>query len=91
MTAQYAVAGAHESLVVGRTTPPMRSPGSSPKFGDGGADAVPRAGLAKRRVQAVCHGPSARRRPRRSRTSRRRIRRPGAGHAGRRGDRGLPR
>ncbi|MEU7645232.1 ammonia-dependent NAD(+) synthetase [Streptomyces huasconensis] len=53
MIAQYAVAGAHDGLVVGTDHAAEAASGFFTKFGDGGADVVPLAGLTKRRVRAV--------------------------------------
>jgi NAD+ synthase len=53
MIAQYAVAGAHEGLVVGTDHAAEAVSGFFTKFGDGAADLVPLTGLTKRRVRAV--------------------------------------
>ncbi|MGK4579009.1 ammonia-dependent NAD(+) synthetase [Kitasatospora sp. HPMI-4] len=53
MIAQYAVAGAHEGLVVGTDHAAEAISGFFTKFGDGAADVVPLTGLTKRRVRAV--------------------------------------
>ncbi|MDH6125408.1 ammonia-dependent NAD(+) synthetase [Kitasatospora sp. GP82] len=53
MTAQYAVAGAHEGLVVGTDHAAEAVSGFFTKFGDGAADVVPLTGLTKRRVRAM--------------------------------------
>jgi NAD+ synthase len=53
MIAQYAVAGAHEGLVVGTDHAAEAVSGFFTKFGDGAADVLPLAGLLKRRVRAV--------------------------------------
>lgn len=53
MVAQYAVAGAHEGLVVGTDHAAEAVSGFFTKFGDGAADVVPLTGLTKRRVRAV--------------------------------------
>ncbi|MGV9254597.1 ammonia-dependent NAD(+) synthetase [Streptomyces sp. NPDC003697] len=53
MIAQYAVAGAHEGLVVGTDQAAEAVSGFFTKFGDGAADVVPLTGLTKRRVRAV--------------------------------------
>ncbi|MEU0373009.1 ammonia-dependent NAD(+) synthetase [Streptomyces sp. NPDC006283] len=53
MIAQYAVAGAHDGLVVGTDHAAEAVSGFFTKFGDGAADLVPLAGLTKRRVRAV--------------------------------------
>ncbi|WP_217132173.1 ammonia-dependent NAD(+) synthetase [Streptomyces sp. AC558_RSS880] len=53
MIAQYAVAGAHDGLVVGTDHAAEAVTGFFTKFGDGAADLVPLAGLTKRRVRAV--------------------------------------
>ncbi|MEU5978288.1 ammonia-dependent NAD(+) synthetase [Streptomyces sp. NPDC047315] len=53
MVAQYAVAGAHQGLVVGTDHAAEAVSGFFTKFGDGAADLVPLTGLTKRRVRAV--------------------------------------
>ncbi|MEU1022999.1 MULTISPECIES: ammonia-dependent NAD(+) synthetase [unclassified Streptomyces] len=53
MIAQYAVAGAHEGLVVGTDQAAEAASGFFTKFGDGAADVVPLTGLTKRRVRAL--------------------------------------
>ncbi|WP_329454217.1 ammonia-dependent NAD(+) synthetase [Streptomyces sp. NBC_01497] len=53
MIAQYAVAGAHEGLVVGTDHAAEAVSGFFTKFGDGAADVLPLSGLNKRRVRAV--------------------------------------
>lgn len=53
MVAQYAVAGAHEGLVVGTDHAAEAVSGFFTKFGDGAADVLPLSGLTKRRVRAV--------------------------------------
>ena len=53
MIAQYAVAGAHDGLVVGTDHAAEAVSGFFTKFGDGAADVVPLTGLTKRRVRAV--------------------------------------
>ncbi|MFC0602063.1 ammonia-dependent NAD(+) synthetase [Streptomyces palmae] len=53
MIAQYAVAGAHQGLVVGTDHAAEAVSGFFTKFGDGAADVVPLTGLTKRRVRAV--------------------------------------
>ncbi|MGI5337602.1 ammonia-dependent NAD(+) synthetase [Streptomyces sp. CA-181903] len=53
MIAQYAVAGAHEGLVVGTDHAAEAVSGFFTKYGDGAADLVPLTGLTKRRVRAV--------------------------------------
>lgn len=53
MIAQYAVAGAHDGLVVGTDHAAEAVSGFFTKFGDGAADLMPLAGLTKRRVRAV--------------------------------------
>ncbi|WP_030196905.1 ammonia-dependent NAD(+) synthetase [Streptomyces sp. NRRL S-87] len=53
MVAQYAVAGAHDGLVVGTDHAAEAISGFFTKFGDGAADLVPLTGLTKRRVRAV--------------------------------------
>nr|WP_308402230.1 ammonia-dependent NAD(+) synthetase [Streptomyces sp. AN091965] len=53
MMAQYAVAGAHEGLVVGTDHAAEAVSGFFTKFGDGAADVVPLTGLTKRRVRAL--------------------------------------
>ncbi|MEU9378907.1 ammonia-dependent NAD(+) synthetase [Streptomyces sp. NPDC048255] len=52
MIAQYAVAGAHDGLVVGTDHAAEAVSGFFTKFGDGAADLVPLTGLTKRRVRA---------------------------------------
>ncbi|MFF4172134.1 ammonia-dependent NAD(+) synthetase [Streptomyces sp. NPDC001744] len=53
MIVQYAVAGAHNGLVVGTDQAAEAVSGFFTKFGDGAADVVPLTGLTKRRVRAV--------------------------------------
>ncbi|HET9380053.1 MAG TPA: ammonia-dependent NAD(+) synthetase [Streptomyces sp.] len=53
MIAQYAVAGAHDGLVVGTDHAAEAVSGFFTKFGDGAADVVPLTGLTKRRVRAL--------------------------------------
>ncbi|XIE81198.1 ammonia-dependent NAD(+) synthetase [Streptomyces sp. SBR177] len=53
MIAQYAVAGAHDGLVVGTDHAAEAVSGFFTKYGDGAADLVPLTGLTKRRVRAV--------------------------------------
>ncbi|MFE5514518.1 ammonia-dependent NAD(+) synthetase [Streptomyces sp. NPDC056529] len=53
MIVQYAVAGAHDGLVVGTDHAAEAVSGFFTKFGDGAADVVPLTGLTKRRVRAV--------------------------------------
>ncbi|MDI2125727.1 ammonia-dependent NAD(+) synthetase [Yinghuangia seranimata] len=53
MIAQYAVAGAHDGLVVGTDHAAEAVSGFFTKFGDGAADVVPLTGLTKRRVRGV--------------------------------------
>ncbi|MGV9562677.1 ammonia-dependent NAD(+) synthetase [Streptomyces sp. NPDC003480] len=53
MIAQYAVAGAHDGLVVGTDHAAEAVSGFFTKFGDGAADVVPLTGLTKRRVRAI--------------------------------------
>ncbi|MBV2356300.1 ammonia-dependent NAD(+) synthetase [Streptomyces sp. J2-1] len=53
MIAQYAVAGAHQGLVVGTDHAAEAVSGFFTKFGDGAADVVPLTGLTKRRVRAL--------------------------------------
>lgn len=53
MTAQYAVAGAHGQLVIGTDHAAEAITGFYTKFGDGGADVLPLAGLNKRQVRAL--------------------------------------
>ncbi|WP_369231213.1 ammonia-dependent NAD(+) synthetase [Streptomyces sp. R21] len=53
MIAQYAVAGAHNGLVVGTDHAAEAVSGFFTKYGDGAADVVPLAGLTKRRVRAL--------------------------------------
>ncbi|MEU9703624.1 ammonia-dependent NAD(+) synthetase [Streptomyces sp. NPDC047981] len=52
MIAQYAVAGAHDGLVVGTDHAAEAVSGFFTKYGDGAADVVPLTGLTKRRVRA---------------------------------------
>ncbi|SMG57637.1 ammonia-dependent NAD(+) synthetase [Paraburkholderia susongensis] len=53
MIAQYAVAGARSGVVIGTDHAAESLMGFFTKFGDGGADVLPLAGLNKRRVRAV--------------------------------------
>jgi NAD+ synthase len=53
MIAQYAVAGARAGVVIGTDHAAESVMGFFTKFGDGGADVLPLAGLTKRRVRAV--------------------------------------
>ncbi|MEU8957802.1 ammonia-dependent NAD(+) synthetase [Streptomyces sp. NPDC048518] len=53
MIAQYAVAGAHDGLVVGTDQAAEAVSGFFTKYGDGAADLVPLTGLTKRRVRAL--------------------------------------
>jgi NAD+ synthase len=53
MIAQYAVAGARAAVVIGTDHAAESVMGFFTKFGDGGADVLPLAGLTKRRVRAV--------------------------------------
>ncbi|AJW96086.1 MULTISPECIES: ammonia-dependent NAD(+) synthetase [Burkholderia] len=53
MIAQYAVAGARRGIVIGTDHAAESVMGFFTKFGDGGADILPLAGLTKRRVRAV--------------------------------------
>ena len=53
MVAQYAIAGAHGQLVIGTDHAAESITGFFTKFGDGGADVLPLAGLDKRQVRAV--------------------------------------
>lgn len=53
MIAQYAVAGSLRGLVVGTDHAAEAVTGFFTKYGDGGVDLVPLAGLTKRRVRAV--------------------------------------
>jgi NAD+ synthase len=53
MTAQYAVANAHGMLVVGTDHAAEAVTGFFTKYGDGGCDLTPLAGLTKRRVRAI--------------------------------------
>ncbi|WP_322062880.1 ammonia-dependent NAD(+) synthetase [Paraburkholderia sp. J63] len=53
MIAQYAVAGARAGLVIGTDHAAESLMGFFTKFGDGGADVLPLAGLTKRRVRAL--------------------------------------
>jgi NAD+ synthase len=53
MIAQYAVAGARSGVVIGTDHAAESVMGFFTKFGDGGADVLPLAGLSKRRVRAL--------------------------------------
>ncbi|WP_341316060.1 ammonia-dependent NAD(+) synthetase [Paraburkholderia sp. IMGN_8] len=53
MIAQYAVAGARAGVVIGTDHAAESVMGFFTKFGDGGADVLPLAGLTKRRVRAL--------------------------------------
>ncbi|QBR00795.1 ammonia-dependent NAD(+) synthetase [Paraburkholderia pallida] len=53
MIAQYAVAGARAGLVIGTDHAAESLMGFFTKFGDGGADVLPLAGLTKRRVRTL--------------------------------------
>lgn len=53
MIAQYAVAGAHNGLVIGTDHAAEALMGFFTKFGDGAADVTPLSGLNKRRVRAL--------------------------------------
>lgn len=53
MVAQYAVAGAHDALVIGTDHAAEALMGFFTKFGDGACDVTPLAGLTKRRVRAI--------------------------------------
>jgi len=53
MIAQYAVAGASDSLVIGTDQAAEALMGFFTKFGDGAADVVPLTGLSKRQVRAI--------------------------------------
>jgi NAD+ synthase len=53
MIAQYAVAGAHDCLVIGTDQAAEALMGFFTKFGDGAADVVPLTGLTKRQVRAL--------------------------------------
>jgi NAD+ synthase len=53
MIAQYAVAGATDTLVIGTDQAAEALMGFFTKFGDGAADVVPLTGLSKRRVRAL--------------------------------------
>ena len=53
MTAQYAVGGDHQLLVIGTDQASESGTGFFTKFGDGGADILPLAGLTKRQVRQV--------------------------------------
>lgn len=55
MVAQFAVAGAQAGLVLGSDHAAEALIGFFTKFGDGAADAMPLAGLNKRRVRALAH------------------------------------
>ncbi len=53
MTAQYALAGGTNGLVIGTDQAAEALMGFFTKFGDGAADILPLAGLTKRRVRAI--------------------------------------
>ncbi len=53
MIAQYAVAGARQGIVIGTDHAAESLMGFFTKFGDGGADVLPLAGLNKRRVREI--------------------------------------
>jgi len=53
MITQYAIAGAHLGVVIGTDHAAESVMGFFTKFGDGGADVLPLAGLNKRRVRAL--------------------------------------
>ena len=53
MIAQFAVAGAHDGIVIGTDHAAEALMGFFTKFGDGAADITPLTGLNKRRVRAV--------------------------------------
>ncbi len=53
MVAQFAVAGAHDGIVIGTDHAAEALMGFFTKFGDGAADVTPLTGLNKRRVRAV--------------------------------------
>lgn len=53
MVAQFAVAGAHDGIVIGTDHAAEALMGFFTKFGDGAADITPLTGLNKRRVRAV--------------------------------------
>lgn len=53
MIAQFAVAGAHDGLVIGTDHAAEALMGFFTKFGDGAADVTPLTGLNKRRVRAL--------------------------------------
>ncbi|MEX3637433.1 ammonia-dependent NAD(+) synthetase [Paraburkholderia sp. BR14320] len=55
MVAQYAIAGARVGVVIGTDHAAESLMGFFTKFGDGGADILPLAGLTKRRVRALAH------------------------------------
>ncbi|MGF6442080.1 ammonia-dependent NAD(+) synthetase [Paraburkholderia youngii] len=55
MIAQYAIAGARVGVVIGTDHAAESLMGFFTKFGDGGADILPLAGLTKRRVRALAH------------------------------------
>ena len=62
MIAQYAIAGAHRGAVIGTDHAAEAVTGFYTKFGDGGADLTPLAGLAKRQGRALLeelHAPAA--------------------------------
>jgi NAD+ synthase len=56
MIAQYAVASARSGLVVGTDHAAEAVTGFFTKYGDGGADILPLAGLTKRQVRALAEG-----------------------------------
>jgi NAD+ synthase len=53
MIAQFAVAGAHDGIVIGTDHAAEALMGFFTKFGDGAADVTPLSGLGKRRVRAL--------------------------------------
>ncbi|MDQ0587814.1 ammonia-dependent NAD(+) synthetase [Variovorax paradoxus] len=53
MIAQFAVAGAHDGIVIGTDHAAEALMGFFTKFGDGAADVTPLTGLDKRRVRAI--------------------------------------
>ncbi|MBB5501638.1 ammonia-dependent NAD(+) synthetase [Paraburkholderia sp. MM5384-R2] len=55
MIAQYAIAGARVGVVIGTDHAAESLMGFFTKFGDGGADILPLAGLTNRRVRALAH------------------------------------
>ncbi|MFM0125342.1 ammonia-dependent NAD(+) synthetase [Paraburkholderia sp. RL18-101-BIB-B] len=62
MISQYAIAGARVGVVIGTDHAAESLMGSFTKYGDGGADILPLAGLTKRRVHALAQALGAPRR-----------------------------